>query len=134
VNFFKFETDSPSKFVENYRSDLCNAPPPRGRAYLHQIAYLGHRLPSQINISLFCTLYPHSCATSRSVIHPQIVPGQACLTLEFFTDQLPEKKLQLVRMSILLILLSLGLGCHNVLVYFIWHILLIVEKYMSSLF
>jgi hypothetical protein len=33
--------------------------------------------------------------------------------LEFFRDGLPEKKLQLVGMSILLILLSPGLGCYN---------------------
>ena len=33
---------------------------------------------------------------------------------EKFGDQLPEKKLQLVGMSILLILLSPGPGCHNV--------------------
>ena len=42
------------------------------------------------------------------VTHPQISPGQARLILEFFGDRLPEKKLQLVGMSILLILLSLG--------------------------
>jgi hypothetical protein len=39
-----------------------------------------------------------------------IAPGQARLTLEFFRDGLPEKKLQLVDMSILLILLSPGRG------------------------
>ena len=43
---------------------------------------------------------------------PQISPGQARLTSEFFGDRLPEKKLQLVGMSILLILLSPGPGCH----------------------
>ena len=50
--------------------------------------------------------------TSRSVTHAQISPGQARLTSEFFGDQLLEKKLQLACMSILLILLSLGPGCH----------------------
>jgi hypothetical protein len=41
-----------------------------------------------------------------------IAPGQARLTLEFFRDGLLEKKLQLVGMSILLIMLSSGLGCY----------------------
>nr|BAD54270.1 hypothetical protein [Oryza sativa Japonica Group] len=39
--------------------------------------------------------------------------GQARLTLEFFGNRLPEKKLQLVDMSILLILLSPRLGCYT---------------------
>jgi hypothetical protein len=50
--------------------------------------------------------------TSRSVIHPEIAPGQARLTLEFFADGLPEKKLQLDGISMLLILLSRG-ECYN---------------------
>jgi hypothetical protein len=41
-----------------------------------------------------------------------IAPGQARLTLEFFGDELPEKKLQLIDMSILLILLSPRPGCY----------------------
>jgi hypothetical protein len=49
--------------------------------------------------------------TSRSVTHPEIAPGQARLTLEFFADGLPEKKLQLSGISMLLILLSRG-GCY----------------------
>jgi hypothetical protein len=48
----------------------------------------------------------HPGRTSRSVTHPQISPGQARLTSEFLGDRLPEKKLQLVDMSILSILLS----------------------------
>uniref|UniRef100_A0A0D3GMC2 Uncharacterized protein n=1 Tax=Oryza barthii TaxID=65489 RepID=A0A0D3GMC2_9ORYZ len=47
--------------------------------------FLGHRLSSQTNTTLFCTLCPHSCAPgriSRSVTHPDIAPGQARLTLE----------------------------------------------------
>ena len=55
---------------------------------------------------------------SRSVTHPQIAPGQARLTSEFFGDRLPEKKLQLIGISILLILLSSGPGCHSQLVFF----------------
>ena len=41
-----------------------------------------------------------------------IALGQARLTLELFVDELPEKKLQLIGMSILLILLSPRLGCY----------------------
>ena len=51
---------------------FCNVPPPRGQGRLHLIAFLGHRLPSQTNTSIFCALCPHSCApgrTSRSVTH-----------------------------------------------------------------
>ena len=61
----------------------------------------------------FC---PHSCAsgqTSRSVTHPEIALVQVRLTLEFFTVVLPEKKVYLGGMSILLILLSLEPACHN---------------------
>ena len=42
-----------------------------------------------------------------------IALGQTRLTLEFLGDGLPEKKLQLVGTSILLILLSPGLGCYT---------------------
>ena len=42
-----------------------------------------------------------------------IAPGQAGLTLEFLRDGLPEKKLQLVSTSILLILLSPEPGCYT---------------------
>jgi hypothetical protein len=35
------------------------------------------------------------------------------LNLEFFSDELPKKKVYLIDMSILLILLSLGPGCHT---------------------
>ena len=42
-----------------------------------------------------------------------IAPGQARLTSELFADGLPEKKLQLIGMSILLILLSPGPGCYR---------------------
>ena len=51
--------------------------------------------------------------TSRSVTHPQIAPGQARLTSEFFSNELPEKKLQLVGMSILSILLCPEPGSHT---------------------
>jgi len=42
-----------------------------------------------------------------------IAPGQARLTSELFADGLPEKKLQLIGTSILLILLSPEPGCYN---------------------
>ena len=42
-----------------------------------------------------------------------IAPSQARLTLEFLGDGLPEKKLQLIGMSILLILLSPEPRCYN---------------------
>jgi hypothetical protein len=74
---------------------MCNVPPLRGRARLHLAAFLGHRLPSQTHT------------------RPKIALGQARLTSEFFGDGLPEKKLQLVSMSILLILLSSGPGCYS---------------------
>ena len=101
------------------RITVYNVPPSPGRARLHLIAFIGHRKPSQTNTCLFCTLCPHSCAPGKNfpVGHPsQIAPGQARLTLEFFGDWLPEKKLQLVDMSILLILLSPRPGCYTVCV------------------
>jgi hypothetical protein len=51
--------------------------------------------------------------TSQLVTHPEIAPGQACLTLEFFAGGLLEKKVYLDVMSILSILLSLEPGCHT---------------------
>jgi hypothetical protein len=50
--------------------------------------------------------------TSRLVTHPEIAPGQARLTPEFFAGGLPEKKLQLSGISMLFILLSRG-GCYR---------------------
>src|SRR3954471_11961361 len=50
--------------------------------------------------------------TSLSVTHLRIALGQACLTLEFFLNELPEKKLQLVGMGFLSILLSHAPGSH----------------------
>ena len=49
----------------------CNVPPPRGQVRLHLVAFLGHRLPSQTNTSLFRALCPHAPPgrTSRSVTH-----------------------------------------------------------------
>jgi hypothetical protein len=67
---------------------------------------------TQTNPSLFCALLSSLYApgkTFRSVTHPEIAPGQARLTLEFFADGLPEKKLQLSGISMLLILLSRGM-------------------------
>ena len=72
------------------------------------------RIPSQTNTRLFCALSPthvHPGRTSRSVTHPEIAQGLAHLTSEFFRDELPKKKLQLIGMSILSIL-SLTPRCH----------------------
>jgi hypothetical protein len=52
--------------------------------------------------------------TSQSVTHPEIAPGQARLTPEFFAGVLPKKKVYLGGMSILSILLSLESGCHTI--------------------
>jgi hypothetical protein len=60
----------------------------------------------------FCS---HLCTfgkTFRSVTHPEIVPGQARLTPEFFIGGLSEKKVYVNGMSILSIILSLELGYH----------------------
>jgi hypothetical protein len=51
--------------------------------------------------------------TSWSVTHPEIAPGQTCLTSEFFAGVLLEKKVYLGGMRILSILLSLEPGCHS---------------------
>ena len=70
----------PVKPGESALIPFYNVPLPRGQARLHLVAYLGHRLPSQTNTSLFCALCPHPCAPGkifRSVTHPQIAPGQA---------------------------------------------------------
>ncbi len=58
--------------------------------------------------------YHHMAPWVGFVGHPsQITPGQAHLTPEFFGNRLPEKKLQIVDMSILLILLSPRPGFYN---------------------
>jgi hypothetical protein len=75
---------------------------------------LCHRYSSQPpRIIDYC---PHLCTPGksfRSVTHPEIAPGQARLTPEFFAGGLLEKKVYLGGMSILSILLSLEPGCHN---------------------
>ena len=98
------------------RSEVrCNVPPPRGQARSHLANFQDidcpHR-PTPVFSAHFVLTRAHLGRTSRSVTHPQISPSQARLTSEFFGDQLPEKKLQLVGMSILLILLCHGSGCH----------------------
>jgi hypothetical protein len=57
----------------------------------------------------FVLTHAHPGITSRSVTHPQIAPG------EFFSDELPEKKVYLIDMSILSILLSPGQDVTRVL-------------------
>ena len=60
-----------------------------------------HR-PTLVFSTHFVLTRAHPGRTSRSVTHPQIAPSQARLISEFFSNELPEKKLQLVDMSILL--------------------------------
>src|SRR4051812_8664253 len=64
-----------------------------------------HR-PTLVFPAHFVLTHTHLGATSQSVTHPQIDPSQARLTLEFFEDVLPEKKVHLVDMSSLSFLLS----------------------------
>src|SRR3954471_5991432 len=62
--------------------------------------------PTLVFSAHFVLTRAHLGATSQSVTHPQIAPSQARLTLEFFEDVLPEKKVHLVDMSSLSFLLS----------------------------
>jgi hypothetical protein len=74
------------------------------------------RQSPQINTSLFHALYPHSCAPGNNfpIGHPSSNRSRpSTLNLEFFLDELPEKKVYLVDISILSILLSPEPGCHN---------------------
>jgi hypothetical protein len=75
------------------------------------------RLAPQTNTNLFSALCPHSCAPGKDfpVGHPSPNhSGPKTLNPEFLWSEFPEKKLQLVDMSILLILLSPGQGMsHN---------------------
>src|SRR5664279_435723 len=54
-----------------------------------------HR-PTLVFSAHFVLTGAHPGRTSRSVTHPQIALGQARLTFEFFVNELPEQKLQLV--------------------------------------
>jgi hypothetical protein len=74
------------------------------------------RLAPQTNTSLFYALCSHSCAPGKDfpVGHPSSNRSRpSTLNLEFFLDELPEKKVYLVDMSILSILLSPEPGCHR---------------------
>ena len=78
-------------------------------------SFLGHRLPSQTNTCIFCTLCPHSCAPGNNFPVGHLSPncsGPSTINLGVLWRPASGKKLQLVGMSILLILLSPGLGCH----------------------
>jgi hypothetical protein len=69
------------------------------------------RLAPQTNTSLFCALYPHSCAPRNNfpVGHPSSNRSRpSTLNPKFLLDELPEKKVYLVDMSILSTLLSPG--------------------------
>ena len=96
----------------------CNTPATPGPAPVTPGSSLGsldwpHK-PTLVFSAHFVLTRAHPGMTSRSVTHPQITPGQARLTSEFFSYELPEKKLQLVGMSILLILLSHEPGSHTI--------------------
>jgi hypothetical protein len=90
--------------------------PPRGRAcYPWQLSRIS-RLAPQTNTSLFCALCPHSCAPGINFLVGHRSSNRSrpsMFNLEFFLDELLEKKLQLVDTSILLILLSPRQGCHT---------------------
>ena len=96
----------------------CNVPPPPSprQGPFTSSSFIGYRIPSQTNTCLFCTLCSHSCAPGNhfSVGHPSPnCSGPNTLNLGVLGDRLPEKKLQLVGMSILLILLSPRPECHT---------------------
>src|SRR6185312_11541188 len=106
----------PMKPRESALIPFCNVPPPRGRARLHLAVFYDidcPHIPTPVFSAHFVLTRAHPGRISRSVTHPQISPGQARLTSEFFGDRLLEKRLQLIGMSILLILLSPGPGCHT---------------------
>jgi hypothetical protein len=106
--------------------------PPRGSGLLPWQLSRISRLAPQTNTSLFCALCPHSCAPGKyfPVGHPSSNRSRPItLNPEFFSDELPEKKVYLVDMSILSILLSPEPGCHkcplygtNILFYTIFHV------------
>jgi hypothetical protein len=93
--------------------------PPRGRAcYPWQLSRI-FRLAPHTNTSLFCALCPHSCAPGNNfpVGHASSNCSRpSTLNPEFFLDELQEKKVYLIDMSILSILLSPEPGCHSWLV------------------
>jgi hypothetical protein len=101
----------------SYSSSVSVTPqPPRGRAcYPWQLSRIS-RLSPQTNTSLSCALCPHSCTPGINfpVGHPSLNRSRpSTLNLEFFSDELPEKKAYLDDMSILSILLSPGPGYHT---------------------
>ena len=71
-----------------------------------------HR-PTLVFSTHFVLTRAHPGRTSRSITHPQVAPSQAHLTSKFFSNEVPEKKLQLIDMSILSILLSPEPGSHR---------------------
>lgn len=85
------------------------------------MAWRSFHRPTDIFSAHFVFTCAHSRRISGSATHLGIAPDQTCLTLEFFRDEILNKNLQLVSMSILLILLSCGPGCQvNLTVDFVW--------------
>src|SRR4051812_6762186 len=62
-------------------------------------------IPTLVFYAHFVLTRAHPGLTSRSVTHPKTTPSKARLTLDFFPDGLPEKKVHLVDMSSLSFLL-----------------------------
>ena len=97
-------------------SGVMSRLPEAGPSYIWCL--LGHRLFSQTNTSLFCTLCPHSCAPGKNlpVGHPSPnFSGPSTLNLRVLWRLASgKKKLLLVGISILLILLSPGAGVSHV--------------------
>ncbi len=94
---------------------VCNVPPLPDRARLHLAAFIGHRLPSQTNTSLFCTFCPHSCAIGKNfpIGHPSLNCSKLSTLNLRVLSRLASGKEVATYMSILLILLSPRLGCHT---------------------
>jgi hypothetical protein len=84
------------------------------RRYLLLTALYDHILSPQTNTSLLCVFCPHSWAPGKFLGQSLILncSKSSKLNLDFFRDRLPKKKMQLVGISTLLILLSLGPGYH----------------------
>jgi hypothetical protein len=94
----------------------CNTPsnPWTGDTYswqLSRIIYRPHK-PTRVFCAYFILTRAHPRKLpDRSPI--QIAPNQARLSWRFFWDRLPKKKMHIVGMNTLLILSSLGPGCHH---------------------
>ena len=82
---------------------MCHAvstPGPGGVTPSSSIGFLDWpHIPTLVFSVHFVLTRAHPVPTFRSVTHPRIALSQARLTLEFFLNELPKKKLQLVGMG-----------------------------------